>query len=255
MNNFQLEGLLNDHLGADSIKDYCPNGLQVEGKAQIKRIVTGVTACQALIDASVAEQADAILVHHGYFWRGESEPIKGIKYKRIKTLIEHGINLYAYHLPLDVHPVLGNNVQLAKRLGIEIKGALDEKDPHSLVLWGELASAMSAEQFSLLLQQSLGRAPLHIDAGASNKDMQIKKIAWCSGAAQDFIDLAAAHKMDAYISGEISERTTFLAKEQGIHYFAAGHHATERFGVKALGHWLQEHHGMSVKFIDIDNPV
>lgn len=252
MNNFELESILNDYLKPFAIKDYCPNGMQVEGKADVRKIVTGVTASQALIDAAIAQGADALLVHHGYFWRGEPEPLKGMKFKRIKALIEHGINLYAYHLPLDVHPEVGNNVQLAKLLGIEQLGSLEDGNPNSVAVWGELQETMSAKAFSELLGIRLKRTPLHIDSGTAKP---IKKVGWCTGGGQDFIDLAANKGMDAFISGEISERTTYSAREQGIHYFSAGHHATERYGVKALGEWLANEHGFDVTFIDIDNPV
>ncbi|NGN98061.1 Nif3-like dinuclear metal center hexameric protein [Grimontia sp. S25] len=252
MNNYQLESLLNDFLKPFAIKDYCPNGMQVEGKAEVKKIVTGVTASQALIDAAIDQGADALLVHHGYFWRGESEPLKGMKFKRIKALIENGINLYAYHLPLDVHPEVGNNAQLAKLLGIEQRGGLEDGNPNSVAVWGELPNAMSAKEFSELLAMKLNREPLHIESGVAKS---IKTVGWCTGGGQDFIDLAASKGMDAFVSGEISERTTYSARELGIHYFSAGHHATERYGVKALGEWLANEHGFDVTFIDIDNPV
>lgn len=252
MNNYQLESLLNDFLKPFAIKDYCPNGMQVEGKAEVKKIVTGVTASQALIDAAIEQEADALLVHHGYFWRGESEPLKGMKFKRIKALIESGINLYAYHLPLDVHPEVGNNAQLAKLLGIEQRGGLEDGNPNSVAVWGKLPNAMSAKEFSELLAMKLNREPLHIESGVAKS---IKTVGWCTGGGQDFIDLAASKGMDAFVSGEISERTTYSARELGIHYFSAGHHATERYGVKALGEWLASEHGFDVSFIDIDNPV
>ncbi|WP_281544158.1 Nif3-like dinuclear metal center hexameric protein [Grimontia sp. SpTr1] len=252
MNNYQLESLLNDFLKPFAIKDYCPNGMQVEGKAEVKKIVTGVTASQALIDAAIEQGADALLVHHGYFWRGESEPLKGMKFKRIKALIDNGINLYAYHLPLDVHPEVGNNAQLAKLLGIQQRGGLEDGNPNSVAVWGELPSAMSAKEFSELLAMKLNREPLHIESGVAKS---IKTVGWCTGGGQDFIDLAASKGMDAFVSGEISERTTYSARELGIHYFSAGHHATERYGVKALGEWLASEHGFDVSFIDIDNPV
>lgn len=256
MNNLELERLLNDYLKPERIKDYCPNGLQVEGKAKVKKVVTGVTACQALIDAAIAQNADAILVHHGYFWRGEPLSLRGMKYKRIKALIENGINLYAYHLPLDIHPEVGNNVQLAACLGIELKGGLEAGNPESLPLWGLLPRPMNATDFSDLIATRLSRQPLHIE-GCHNGGVgkMIQRVAWCTGGAQDYIDLAATCGMDAYISGEISERTTFSAKEQGIHYFAAGHHATERGGIKALGEWLTQHCKLEVLFIDINNPI
>ncbi|MBV7299630.1 Nif3-like dinuclear metal center hexameric protein [Enterovibrio paralichthyis] len=252
MNNLELESLLNDYLKPFAIKDYCPNGLQVEGKGNVKNIVTGVTASQALIDAAIAQKADALLVHHGYFWRGESEPIRGMKFKRIKALIESGINLYAYHLPLDVHPEVGNNAQLGKLLGIDQFGGLEVGNPNSVAVYGELDTPLTAEAFSERIEEVLGRKPLFIDGGS---EVMIKTVGWCTGGGQDYIDLAANRGLDAFISGEISERTTYSSREQGIHYFAAGHHATERYGVKALGEWLVGEHGFNVTFIDIDNPV
>lgn len=252
MNNLELESILNAYLKPEAIKDYCPNGLQVEGKPEIRKVITGVSACQALIDAAILQNADAVLVHHGYFWRGEPASLRGMKYKRIKALIENGINLYAYHLPLDIHPLVGNNVQLAKHLNIEIKGPLEEGNAQSLALWGELVSPKTPEDFAQSIAQALSREPLHI---ASGVNPLIKRVAWCTGGGQDYIDLAAVRGMDAFISGEISERTTFSATEQGIDYFAAGHHATERGGIKALGEWLAQKHGQDVTFIDIDNPV
>ncbi len=252
MNNLKLEEVLNSFLSPARIKDYCPNGLQIEGKSEVKKIITGVTACQALIDEAVKHKADAILVHHGYFWRGEQEVLKGMKYRRIKTLMTHDINLYAYHLPLDVHPVVGNNAQLGELLGIKFKGGLELGNPNSVVVWGEFEDALSVSQLSTLLTDKLQRIPLVIDSGVNQV---VKKIAWCTGGGQDYITLAVDAGMDAFISGEISERTTFVAREQGIHYFSAGHHATERYGVKALGEWLVREYELDVEFIDIDNPV
>ncbi|WP_325892125.1 Nif3-like dinuclear metal center hexameric protein [Grimontia sp. NTOU-MAR1] len=252
MNNYQLESVLNEFLKPFAMKDYCPNGMQIEGKEEVRKIVTGVTASQALIEAAIEQDADALLVHHGYFWRGESEPLKGMKFKRIKSLIENGINLYAYHLPLDVHPEVGNNAQLATLLGIEQLGGLEDGNSNSIAVWGELPSALSAKDFGKLLATKLNREPLHIESGIAKP---IKKVGWCTGGGQDFIDLAASKGMDAFVSGEISERTTYSARELCIHYFSAGHHATERYGVKALGQWLADQHGFEVTFIDIDNPV
>ncbi|NOI67748.1 Nif3-like dinuclear metal center hexameric protein [Vibrio sp. 99-8-1] len=251
MNHLQLELLLNKKLSPELIKDYCPNGLQVEGRQEVLKMVTGVTASQALIDKAIELKADALLVHHGYFWKGEPEAIRGMKGSRIKALIHNDINLYAYHLPLDVHPELGNNAKLASLLGIEITGGL-EPSPQSVALHGELAHSMSGTELAEKIASVLNREPLHI---APDMDKPIKTVGWCTGGGQDYIELAAARGLDAFISGEISERTTYSAREQGIHYFSAGHHATERYGVKALGEWLAEEHGLDVQFIDIDNPV
>ncbi|MFL7864580.1 Nif3-like dinuclear metal center hexameric protein [Vibrio cincinnatiensis] len=252
MNNFQLEALLNETLSPQLIKDYCPNGLQVEGKPDIKKIITGVTASKALIEQAVERQADALLVHHGYFWKGEPESIRGMKGDRLRTLIKHDINLLAYHLPLDIHPQLGNNAQLAQLLEIDVEGGL-EGHPQSVAMYGALRHVLSGEELAAKITQVLERPPLHI--APEQQDKPIKNIAWCTGGGQDYITLAAEQGMDAFISGEVSERTTYIARELNIHYFAAGHHATERYGVKALGEWLAKEHGVEVEFIDIDNPV
>jgi dinuclear metal center YbgI/SA1388 family protein len=252
MNNLQLEKILNEKLQPQQIKDYSPNGLQVEGTPEVKRIVTGVTASQALIDKAVELNADALLVHHGYFWKGEPEPIRGMKGKRIRTLIKNDINLMGYHLPLDIHPELGNNAELARLLDIEVEGGL-EGHPQSVAMFGKLRKPMTGTEFAEKINQVLNREPLHI--APENADKMIETVGWCTGGGQDYIELAAANGLDAFISGEISERTTYSAREQDIHYFAAGHHATERYGIKALGEWLAKEHGLDVEFIDIDNPV
>ncbi|MGR5111891.1 Nif3-like dinuclear metal center hexameric protein [Vibrio jasicida] len=252
MNNLQLEKILNEKLSPQLIKDYAPNGMQVEGKSEIKRIVTGVTASQALIDKAIELEADALLVHHGYFWKGEPEPIRGMKGKRIRSLIKNDINLYGYHLPLDIHPELGNNAELARLLDIEVEGGL-EGHPQSVALFGRLKQAMIGTDFTNKINHVLNREPLHI--APDNAEKMIETVGWCTGGGQDFIELAAQHGLDAFISGEISERTTYTARELDIHYFSAGHHATERYGIKALGEWLAQEHGLDVTFIDIDNPV
>ncbi|WP_394127103.1 Nif3-like dinuclear metal center hexameric protein [Vibrio hepatarius] len=252
MNNLQLEKILNEKLSPQLIKDYAPNGLQVEGKEQIKKVVTGVTASQALIDKAVELSADALLVHHGYFWKGEPEPIRGMKGKRIRTLIKNDVNLLGYHLPLDIHPELGNNAELARLLDIEVEGGL-EGHPQSVAMFGRLKAPMTGAEFANKINQVLMREPLHITP--DNADKMIETIGWCTGGGQDYIELAVQNGLDAFVSGEISERTTYSAREQGIHYFAAGHHATERYGIKALGEWLAKEHGLDVEFIDIDNPV
>ncbi|MPW35260.1 Nif3-like dinuclear metal center hexameric protein [Vibrio sp. B1Z05] len=252
MNNLKLQTLLNDKLSAQQIKDYAPNGLQVEGTENIKKIVTGVTASQALINEAIRLNADALLVHHGYFWKGEPEPIVGMKGRRIRALIKNDINLYGYHLPLDIHPELGNNAKLAELLDIEIEGGL-EGHAQSIALYGRLKSPVTGAEFAQRIAQVLNREPLHIAPDFADK--MIESVGWCTGGGQDYIQLAADHQLDAFISGEISERTTFVAREQGIHYFSAGHHATERYGIKALGEWLAEQYGFEVTFVDINNPV
>ncbi|MCB2427763.1 Nif3-like dinuclear metal center hexameric protein [Methylophaga pinxianii] len=238
-------------LATSRFQDYCPNGLQVEGKQQINTIVTGVTASQALLDAAVANEADAILVHHGYFWRGEAAPVIGVKYQRLKTLLEHDINLLAYHLPLDAHTEFGNNVQLAKLLDIEIDGRISGTGDPAIGLCGCLKSPMPLDEFADYIDSKLDRKPMVV----AGHDRVINTIGWCTGAAQGYIQQAAELGLDAFISGEASEQTTHLARELGIHYISAGHHATERYGVKALGEHLAAQFGLQHIFIDIDNPV
>jgi dinuclear metal center YbgI/SA1388 family protein len=247
MNHYELENIVNQQLNSSAFSDYAPNGLQVEGRAEVKTLITGVTASQALVDEAVARNADAILVHHGYFWKSEPAVITGMKRNRLRALLANDINLYGWHLPLDAHPKLGNNAQLAKLLDIEVKG---EVQP--LVFWGELATPLSGEALAQRIEQRLGRTPLHC---GDHAPAQIRRVAWCSGGGQGFIDSAAAFGVDAYITGEVSEQTIHSAREQGIHFFAAGHHATERGGIKALGEWLAEQHGLDVTFIDIPNPA
>lgn len=229
-------------------RDYCPNGLQVEGRAEVRRIVAGVTASQALLDAAVAVQADAVLVHHGYFWRGEDGRITGMRKRRLATLIENDISLLAYHLPLDAHPTLGNNAQWAAVLGWQVQGRFGEQD----IGWvGTLPQPQTVAELATGLTGALGRAPLVIGDPAR----PISRLAWCSGGAQGYFEQAIALGVDAYLSGEISEQTVHLARESGVAYFAAGHHATERFGAQALALHLAEHCGLDCRFVDVDNPV
>ena len=250
MQRREFNHLLNTILRPDSIQDFCPNGLQVEGREQVKKIVTGVTASQALIDAAISHNADTILVHHGYFWKGEAQPITGMKKRRIAALLEHDINLFAYHLPLDVHPVIGNNAQLAQLLDLEMSEGL-EPVANSVAVKGRLKTPMSGEQFAQKIANVLNREPLV----SLVRDEPIETIAWCTGGGQGYIDLAASQGIDAYLTGEASEQTIHSSREQQIDFFAAGHHATERYGVKALGELLADQHGFDVTFIDIDNPV
>jgi dinuclear metal center YbgI/SA1388 family protein len=251
MNNQRLQNLLNEHLKAPQIKDYCPNGLQVEGRGEVKKIITGVTACQALIDAAITRNADAILVHHGFFWKSEPDVITGMKQRRIKALLDHNINLYAYHLPLDIHPELGNNAQLASRLGITLRRGLEPWDKFSVAMVGKLDQPLTPQELESRIGAALGRKPLHIEGG--NKT--ITKVGICTGGGQSYLTMAAEQGLDAFISGEISENTVHTAREMGIEYYSAGHHATERYGVQALGEWLVQEHELKVEFIDIDNPV
>lgn len=238
-------------MSPDSYSDYCPNGLQVEGRPEIHSIASGVSASMALIDAAIVAGADALLVHHGYFWKGEDARITGMKRRRLGRLLGSGTSLLAYHLPLDAHPELGNNVQLAQLLGITTQGSFGNAGDLQLGRYGELVQPLSGPALAGHLQACLGRAPQHI-AGA---DDLIRRVGWCTGAAQSYIEAAVEQGLDAFISGEISEQTVHVARECGIHYFAAGHHATERYGVRALGEQLAGHFGIGHRFIDIDNPV
>lgn len=252
----QLEAYLNDLLQPEMFNDYCPNGLQVEGKADIRHLISGVTASQALIDKAVDLKADALLVHHGYFWKGEDPCVKGIKRRRIASLLENNISLLAYHLPLDAHREFGNNACFGRILSQDL--GLKEIVPgeENQFLWqSKLKTPLNPDKFKLLLANILNRSPesgiLHIDGACGD----IKNLAWCTGAAQGYIDQAADLGLDAFISGEISEQTVHIARERGIHYFSAGHHATERYGVQALGQYLSDELGIEHQFIDIDNPV
>lgn len=251
MNNFQLLNWFNECLQPDLIKDYCPNGLQVQGKSEIQHVVTGVTASMALVEAAIDKGADAILVHHGYFWKGEREAIVGMKHKRIKALLQHDINLFAYHLPLDVHPEFGNNASLARVLGIEQVSSVSNIKPSGTVMRGELPEEISLGSFAQSVNQKLNRSPLVIgDAHRS-----IKNLAWCTGGGQSFIEQVLDQNLDLFISGEASEQTVHTAREMDIAFMSAGHHATERYGVKTLGEKLAAETGLTVEFIDIDNPV
>lgn len=252
----ELVDFTDQYLDIQKIKDYCPNGLQVEGREQVSLILGGVTASQALIDKAIEKQADAILVHHGYFWKGEDECITGIKRNRLKALLDNDISLLAYHLPLDIHCEVGNNVQLAMRLGFEISGPLEVDAAQSVGLIGQLLTPASAQELSAHISRVLGRECLHIDVqDPLIATKQIRTIAWCTGGAQSMIGLAVDRDVDAYLSGEISEPIVHIARETGVHYFAAGHHATERYGVQALGKKLSEEFGLEFQFLDIDNPV
>lgn len=228
--------------------DYCPNGLQVEGGRPVRLLVTGVTASRAFIEAAMARGADALLVHHGYFWKGEDGRVTGMKRDRLRLLLLNDVSLLAYHLPLDAHPELGNNAQLARRLGFQVEGPLRED---GLGLVGSLPEALDARALAGRLEYSLGRSPLRIEGGPA----LIRRLGWCTGAAQGFIEQAVALGLDAYISGEISEQTAHVAREAGIHYFAAGHHATERDGARAVGAHLADVFGFRHEFIDVDNPA
>jgi dinuclear metal center YbgI/SA1388 family protein len=243
---------LNDYIGRlleiSRFRDYAPNGIQVEGRAKILRIATGVTASQNLLEAATAWGADAILVHHGYFWRNEDLAITGIKKRRIAHLLQHDVSLLAYHLPLDAHPELGNNAQLGARLGLLAKGNFGEQD----IAWhGELQHPQTLGQFAGNVENSLQRSPLAI--GDNNR--KLHRIAWCSGGAQGYFEQAVALGVDVFLTGEISEQNVHVANETGVAFIAAGHHATERYGIRALGEHLAKVFNIEHHFFDMDNPV
>ena len=232
-------------------QDYCPNGLQVEGKPEIKKIISGVTASQALINGAIEKQADLILVHHGFFWKGEASPITGLKKKRIRALLENDVSLLAYHLPLDDHSECGNNAQLAKRLGLRLVGKFGwEKKPIGLLL--EVEKPMTSNQFSAHIKGVLGRQPLQLCADVKKS---IKTVAICTGGAQNYFEAAIAEGVDAFITGEVSEQSYHLAMESGVDFFAAGHHATERYGVQALAEILVKVFDVEHEYLEVDNPV
>lgn len=241
----------NNLLEVDAIRDYSPNGLQVEGGPTIERILSGVTACQPLLDAAVEREVDAVLVHHGWFWKNEPAPLVGMKRRRVRTVLEAGINLLAYHLPLDVHRAYGNNAELARLLELSVSGRVDAGGISGLLWFGRLNEPMGADAFARVIGDRLAREPLHVAGGGDI----VSTVAWCTGGAEDFIDQAAELGVDAFITGEASERTTHAAREQGLHFYGAGHHATERYGVQALGAHVAERFGIEHTFVDIDNPV
>lgn len=238
-------------LRVDRFKDYTVNGLQVSGRERITRVMSGVTACQALLDEAVAWKADLVLVHHGYFWKNEPVVVTGMKRRRLATLLAHDINLLAYHLPLDAHPELGNNARLAACLELAVDGCADGELGEGLVWLGTPPCDCGDREFAAHVGKCLGREPLLIEGHRG----KIQRVAWCTGGAQDMITLAHEAGADVFISGEISERTTHLARELGVSYLAAGHHATERYGVQALGEWLESEFGITHRFVDIDNPA
>lgn len=248
----ELVAYTNRLLAVENFSDYSPNGLQVQGRPEVHTLISGVTACQALLDAAIAHQADAILVHHGWFWKNEDPRIVGMKQRRLATLLRHDISLMAYHLPLDAHPVLGNNAQLARQLDLTITGtAGGQGRTPGLVMLGELAEPVSGTDFAARIETQLRRKPLYIPGNA----VPIRRLAWCTGAAQSYIDTALNEGVDAFLTGEASEPTVHFARESGLHFFAAGHHATERYGVQALGAHLAQQFALRFTFIDIDNPV
>ncbi|MBQ0944226.1 Nif3-like dinuclear metal center hexameric protein [Ideonella sp. 4Y16] len=238
---------LHELLQVDRFKDYGPNGLQVEGKDEIVKIVSGVTASRALIDAAIAEGADALLVHHGLFWRGHDGRLTGWLKARVERLMAHGINLFAYHLPLDAHPEWGNNAQLGRQLGLQGEARFGDQD----LGWLGAAPVATLDALAECAHQALGRAPLVLPGDGR----PLQRVAWCTGGAQGFFEAAIAAGADAFITGEVSEPQAHLARETGVAFLACGHHATERYGAPALGAHLAAQFGLTHRFIDIDNPA
>jgi dinuclear metal center YbgI/SA1388 family protein len=248
MDRIELELYLNNLLEIGRFRDYCPNGLQVEGARRIRKLATSVTASLASLEAAVEWGADAVLVHHGYFWKNEAPQITGRKYQRLRTLIANDLSLFAYHLPLDSHPEFGNNAQIGARLGLIADGRFGDQD---LGWIAPLPMPLSLEHFTASVENALGRKPLVL----GDADRELRRVAWCTGGAQGYFDDAIAAGADVYLSGEVSEQTMHIAMESGVAYLAAGHHATERYGVQAVGAHLSEQFDIEHLFIDIDNPV
>ncbi len=248
----ELCRFLQESLQPGQYKDYCPNGLQVEGRPAVARLATGVTACQRFLDEAIEWGADALLVHHGYFWRGEAPQVVGMKRRRLATLLNGDVSLLAYHLPLDAHAELGNNACLGRLMGIELENQEPlEPGPSGIGLIGNLPQSMPANEFVARLEDITGRESLHVGDPLA----VVRRLAWCTGAAQEYIDRAVEVGADMFVTGEASEQTVHTAREEGIHFVAAGHHATERFGVQALGEHVATQFSLEHKFFDIDNPV
>jgi dinuclear metal center YbgI/SA1388 family protein len=248
MQRAELDAYLDQYLDVARFRDYCPNGLQVEGRADVERIVTGVTASLELLHAAIEARADAVLVHHGYFWRGEDQRIVGMRRRRIALLVQNDLNLYAFHLPLDAHAEIGNNVALARTLGLVVEGRTGEQD---IVFYGRADTELTLEALADRVETRLARTPLVI----GDKGRPMRRIAWCTGAAQGYLEDAVRLGADVYITGEASEQTVHLARESGVAFIGAGHHATERYGVQALGAHLAHRFGLNHTHIDIPNPV
>jgi dinuclear metal center YbgI/SA1388 family protein len=245
----QIESYLDTLLEVGRFKDYGPNGLQVEGRAELRRIVSGVTASQALIDAAIADGADAILVHHGLFWRGQDGRLVGWLGERVRRLMAHGINLFAYHLPLDAHPELGNNAQLGARLGLFADARFGEQELGFAAPAGE---SVSLAALAGRAQTALGgRVPLVLPGDGR----ALTRIGWCTGGAQGYFEAAIAAGVDAFLTGEVSEPQAHLARETGVAFLACGHHATECFGAPAVARNVAEHFGLEHRFIEIANPA
>lgn len=247
MHRSELIGQLNNLLHPEFFKDYAPNGLQVQGKTEIRRIVTAVSATQNVIDRAIELQADALLVHHGWFWKNENPTVTGTKYKRLKSILSTDMNLIAYHLPLDAHEALGNNAQMAKLLkATNVCGGQEGS-----FVWSGTIEPRSVRDLANFLSRALNRQALVL----GDESLIVSRLAWCSGAAEDFFESAIAMGAQTYISGEATERTTHMARESGVPFLVCGHHATERLGIQALGIWIKENLALECVFVDDDNPI
>lgn len=250
LNHLFLEQYINELLEVGQFQDYCPNGLQVEGRLMISKIATAVTASQFVLDQCARMDVDALIVHHGYFWKGENPIIRGVKKNRLSTLIKNDINLYAYHLPLDAYPKWGNNASIASKLNIQVSEKRSWNKQNDLLWLGTLMVPETPSHFCTILQQTYGSQVCHVATGKS----QINSVAWCSGAAQDLFEYAIAQGVDAFITGEYNERSYHQAKEAGVEFYAIGHHASEKDGVCNLGKYLAEQFSLEHVFIDENNP-
>jgi dinuclear metal center YbgI/SA1388 family protein len=244
----ELQAHLGQLLGVDRFRDYGPNGLQVEGRRDVQRLVSGVTASLQLIEAAARERADALLVHHGLFWRGHDGRLTGWLRQRVALLMRHEINLYAYHLPLDAHDEWGNNAQFGAQLGLQADARFGEQD---LGFAGEAGALRSFDTLIAACTRACGRAPVAV----AGDGRPLQRIGWCTGAAQGAFEAAIAAGVDAYVTGEISEPQAHIARETGVAFVACGHHATERFGAPALGAHLAARFALEHRFIDIANPA
>ncbi|CAL4042774.1 GTP cyclohydrolase 1 type 2 [Buchnera aphidicola (Takecallis arundicolens)] len=247
MNNYELEKIINKELDTHLFHDNIPNGLQVEGIKNIHKIITGVSICEKLINIAIKKKAQAIIVHHGFFWKNECSKIIKNKKTRLQLILKNNINVYNWHLPLDIHPILGNNVQIANQFNINILGQIS-----NILLWGKFINSITVQELNTKIELILQRKPLCIQ---HNRNNIINSIAWCSGKGQEFIKNIGDIKIDAFLTGEISEDTMHYAYENKIHFFSAGHYATECCGIQALGQWLIKKYNLDVEFIRIDNPV
>lgn len=251
----ELSAWLNDTLQPQRFNDYCPNGLQVEGKPAIRHIITGVTASRALLEEAIRRKADAVFVHHGWFWKNEDARLVGMKRERIALALKHDLNVFAYHLPLDAHPELGNNAQLAKKLGFtpdcDAEGNPRTYGPYDLMWQGRCQPGTTLQQLARHIADTLGREPLVM----GNPDQPVERVAWCTGGAQDWMQHAIEAGAQVYITGEASEPNFHLVNESGVGFIGAGHHATERYGALAVGQAIEKQFGIRVEFVDLSNPV